>query len=117
MYLAKNKDKPFVKIGEIAKKNNIPANFLSKIIQTLVKSNLVDSQLGPKGGVRLSGNFRRFSVADIIIAVDGKVDLEECALFGDKNCPEIKNCPIQDECKGLQLKIWNKLKKMRLYKL
>ncbi len=117
MYLVKNKGRPFIKIEEIASKNKIPANFLSKIFQILAKNDFVVSQLGPKGGVRLSNDFKHLSVYDIIIAIDGRMDLEECVLFGDKKCPEIKNCPIQDECRDLRTRIWTKLKRMKLVKL
>lgn len=117
MYLSRNKDKPHIKIQEIAKEENLPLNFLSKIFQVLVKDGMVDSKLGPKGGVRLSMNCYRLSIADVIVAIDGNMDLESCVLFGHNKCPEIKSCPIQNECKNSRLKMWDKLKKMRLNKL
>src|SRR3989338_8238280 len=117
MYLARNKDKPHIKIQEIAKKENLPLNFLSKIFQVLVKNGIVDSKLGPKGGVRLSLNCNRLSISDAIVALDGNMDLESCVLFGHSKCPEIKHCPIQNECKNSRLRMWDKLKKMRLNKL
>lgn len=117
IYLARNNDEPYIKIEEIAQKENLPLNFLSKIFQILVRNNLVDSRLGPKGGVRISLDSSPLTVADVITTIDGKINLGLCALFGYKDCPEFKRCPIQNECKDSGIKIWNKLKKMRLDKL
>lgn len=117
LYLSRNRDRSYIKIEEIAKREAIPLNFLSKIFQMLRRSKFADSQLGPRGGVRLSSNSGRFTVADVILAVDGKIDLDSCALFGYEKCPELKSCAIQNECRVQNRKVWKKLKRMRLNKL
>ena len=117
MYLARKKEHFFIKIQEIAQKENLPLNFLSKIFQVLVKNRIVDSKLGPKGGVRLSLSCNRLSIADVIVAISGNMDLETCTLFGYKKCPELKSCPIQNECQNVRKRIWGKLKKLTINKL
>lgn len=114
LYLAGNKKNSFVKIKEVAREQNIPYNFLSKIFQMLAKKNLVESQLGPKGGVRLSLNFPRSTLAEVISVIDGRLNLEECLLFGDKRCPGFRRCPIRAECRNIRMKISSRLKNVKL---
>ncbi len=117
MYLAKSKGRPYVKIKEIAKNEEIPLNFLSKIFQILTKNGIVDSCPGPRGGVKLSFDSHRISVADILTIIDGRMKKEDCTLFGYQRCPELKGCLIQNECKNARRKLWNKLENMRLSSL
>ena len=117
MYLARSKGRPYIKIEEVARNEDIPRNFLSKIFQMLIKNGMVDSCLGPKGGVRLSADSHRISVADVLTVIDGKINQEDCALFGYKRCPELVSCPIQNECQNVRKKLWDKLKKVTLNKL
>lgn len=114
MYLAKSRGRSYVKIKEIAKNEDMPPNFLSKIFQILIKNGIVDSCLGPRGGVKLSFDSQRISVADILTIIDGRMNQEDCTLFGFQSCPELKSCLIQNECKNVRKKLWNKLKNMRL---
>lgn len=136
MYLARSKGRPYVnpvrnikdtenkskisnwvKIEEVARNEDIPRNFLSKIFQILIKNGMVDSCLGPKGGVKLSSDSRHISVADVLTVINGRMHQEDCALFGYKRCPELVSCPIQNECQNVRKKIWGKLKKLTLNKL
>ena len=117
MYLARSKSRPYVKIEEVARNEDIPRNFLSKIFQMLIKNGMVDSCLGPKGGVKLSADSQRISVADVLTVINGRVSQEDCALFGYKKCPELKSCPIQNECQNVRKRIWGKLKKLTINKL
>lgn len=117
MYLARSKGRPYIKIEEVARNEEIPRNFLSKIFQMLRKNGIVDSCMGPKGGVRLSADSHRTSVADALTVIDGRMNQEDCVLFGYQRCPELKSCPIQNECQNVRKKIWGKLKKITINKL
>ncbi|MFA4842672.1 MAG: Rrf2 family transcriptional regulator [Candidatus Omnitrophota bacterium] len=117
MYLVKNKGRSYIKIKEIAKNEDMPRNFLSKILQVLIKNRIVNSSLGPMGGVKLASDYRRISVADVITAIDGRMNEEGCVLFGYKRCPELVSCPIQNECQNIRRKFHSKLKNITLNKL
>ena len=117
MYLSRSKGRPYVKIEEVARNEDIPRNYLAKIFQILIKKGMVDSCLGPKGGVKLSADSQRISVADVLTVINGRVSQEDCALFGYKKCPELKSCPIQNECQNVRKRIWGKLKKLTINKL
>jgi len=110
LFLARNKDRDLIKIDEISKKEKIPANYLRKIFQQLIKNRVVESVVGPKGGVRLPAPVRKISLARVIKIFDGEPSLSECSLFGTKKCPKLENCPINKECHSYGKNIWQKLK-------
>ena len=116
-YLAQNREKGFVKIDEIAKKEKIPENYLRKIFQQLIKNRVVESSVGPKGGVKLPANPNKISLARVIEVIDGKPTFNECTLFGYANCAKIENCPLQHDCKLFKKNLWQKLQDFKLNEL
>ena len=70
-YLAKNKKKKLVLSQDIAKKYDIPLEFLFKILQLMVKANIVTSKRGPQGGFALARPITKISMVDIIEALEG----------------------------------------------
>lgn len=111
-YLVRNPEKGLVKISNIAENENIPTNYLRKIFDRLVKDRIVISTVGPLGGVRLAS--KKISIASVIETIDGKPSRDACPLLGYKKCPELKPCPIQNECRKLTRSIWKKLKEFKL---
>ncbi len=111
LYLLKNSssDGHFVKIEEIAKAENIPLNYLRKIFQQLIKNRIVQSAVGPKGGIKPAENIDEIRTAQIIKIFDGEPILNNCTLFGTSGCFNIKICPIHSECFNTDNKIWKKL--------
>jgi Rrf2 family protein len=86
--------KPFgttYQISDIAEKNEIPENFLRKIIPKLKKANLLDSQRGNGGGITLMKRSEEITPLDIIDAVDGPILLNKC-LIHDKFCSRDDYC-------------------------
>ena len=55
----------------IAKQYKIPLDYLLKIMQQLVRADILNSIRGPRGGFTLAKAATRISVLDIIEAVDG----------------------------------------------
>ena len=82
--LAKNNNR-LVSVKDIAAEYNISANHLSKVLQRLVKTNLVVSVKGAKGGFRLAKNPEDISFLEIYEAIDGKINMSEC-LLGSVGC-------------------------------
>ncbi len=65
---------------EIAEITMVPAGYLSKIMQQLVKAGLVSSQRGLGGGFRLHKLASEISILDIVNAVDPVKPLTTCPL-------------------------------------
>lgn len=97
-----------VSVKEIAESLDLSFDFLSKTLQTLLKTGIVVSQKGAKGGYRLSRSPDNISVFDIIDSLEDKKAIVECLEPSDENCSRADNCTIKEPLKILQSKI-NKL--------
>ncbi|WP_455381740.1 RrF2 family transcriptional regulator [Salinispira pacifica] len=91
-YLARHPDQVTV-IGEIASRMKIPNSFLAKIMQKLARAGLVESHRGVKGGFTLSREPARISLYDVILAMEGPVVLNMCAVHS-KECGLSATCSI-----------------------
>ena len=90
-YIAKNQDKGIILSQSISKQYGIPLEYLLKILQQLVRANVLRSKRGPRGGFLLAQPIKKISLLRIVEAVDGPMtctlDLAELApreKFGQK---------------------------------
>ena len=70
-YVAKNKDQKIILSQTIAKEYNIPLEYLLKILQQLVRANVLRSKRGPRGGFSLAKNPKKINMLEIVEAVEG----------------------------------------------
>lgn len=116
MFIAqKSKDGGRVGIKEIAKGIDSPEHFIAKILQDLCKRGLVQSFKGPNGGFYLDDENLKYSLADVVKAVDGDKIFSGCGL-GLKECSESQPCPIHHEFKKVRKDIYVMLEKAKLGK-
>jgi Rrf2 family protein len=85
-------------IKEIAKYIGASEHTVGKILQTLVKEDVINSIKGPAGGFNISTAQLRKNIMTIVVAVDGKEVFKECGL-GLSKCSASHPCPIHDEYK------------------
>ena len=91
-----------VRIKEIAKEIDSPIAFTAKILQTLVKNNIVKSKKGVGGGFMiLKENLQEIKLLDIVIAIDGDSVFLKCGL-GLSNCSEDHPCPVHEKFKFIK---------------
>ena len=69
-------------ISSIAEAYNIPYQFLAKIVQTLVKRNLVVAKRGRNGGINLRRKPKYIYFTEIIDAIDGPPPEKERCVIG-----------------------------------
>jgi Rrf2 family protein len=101
-----NNREKVISAKEISSKLNIPFEFLSKTLQKLMKSGLIESQQGNKGGYILAKSPDSTSLAEIIIALDEKAELVECfTTQNDSTCSRTNKCSIRGPIKNIQNKI------------
>ena len=80
---------------EIAEQYGIPIELLAKVLQRLVRTGLLVSTQGTRGGYALSRAAKSISVADIIQAIDGPLTVTACST--EKNdCEQYSKCSIRD---------------------
>jgi len=70
-YIAQRHKQGIILSQDISKKYNIPLEYLLKILQQLVKANLLRSKRGPRGGFSLGKPANKITLLEIIEAVDG----------------------------------------------
>ena len=92
-----------VHIKDIAREQEVPEYFLVKVFSRLVRAGIIVSIRGNKGGFRLSRHPNKISVYDIITAVEGPVDFNDC--FICKNSMKCRVKPVWDEAKSRMLDV------------
>jgi Rrf2 family protein len=70
-YIARNEKNGIVLSQTISKEYNIPLEYLLKILQQLVRGNILRSKRGPRGGFVLGKPVGKITMLEIIEAVDG----------------------------------------------
>ena len=71
-YIAKNQaEKGIILSQDISKAYKIPLEYLLKILQQLVRANVLRSKRGPRGGFNLAKPAKKINMLQIIEAVDG----------------------------------------------
>jgi len=91
--LAQSNGTPY-SAGNLSEETRIPVPTVSKILGTLSRANLLQSQRGLKGGFFLARPSVQISVADIIEAIDGPISLTACAGEGDDDCDYKAGCSM-----------------------
>jgi len=86
---------PSTSAREIAEQYDIPIELMAKVLQRLVRTGLLVSTQGTRGGYTLSRPSSAISVADVIQAIDGPFTVTACST--EKNdCEQYSKCSIRD---------------------
>jgi Rrf2 family protein len=93
-----------VGLKEIAESQEIPLHFLSKILQLMVKHNILTSIKGPNGGFSLKKNPDKLYLTEIVEITDGTGIFDRCGI-GLKDCSDKTPCPIHFDYKVVKEKI------------
>jgi Rrf2 family iron-sulfur cluster assembly transcriptional regulator len=79
-----------VTLTEIATSQNISLSYLEQLFANLRRAGLVKGMRGPGGGYRLAVPANQVSIAQIIAAVDEKMDITRCG--GNEDCQGGERC-------------------------
>jgi len=89
-------------IKEIAAQIDSPEAFTAKILQTLVKHQIITSTKGPSGGFYIPAeSLSEIKLVEIVSAIDGDAVFKNCAL-GLDTCSEDSPCPLHNEFKRIR---------------
>jgi Rrf2 family protein len=80
---------------EIAEQYDIPIELLAKVLQRLVRTGLLASTQGTRGGYTLSRAPKSISLADVIQAIDGPVSVTACSTE-KVDCEQYSKCSVRD---------------------
>lgn len=83
---------------EIAEVIEASEHTVGKMMQVLVKEDVIKSLKGPNGGFYITAKQKNQPVMNIVEAIDGKDVFKQCGL-GLSKCSSSHPCPIHDEYK------------------
>lgn len=104
-----------ITLADISQRQGISLSYLEQLFSKLRKHGLVDSTRGPGGGYRLSRVAHEIAVAEVIAAVDEKVDATRCG--GKSNCQEDERCLTHELWADLSTQIYDFLNQISLGQL
>ena len=93
-----------VSVRILAKEEDVSYQYACKILQKLHESGLVDSQMGSKGGYKLSKEPHLITMLDVIRAMQGTIAVNTCTLENG-SCDRQDNCPLNGSLCLLQTQI------------
>lgn len=100
--MASNGNEFLVTAKDLSDRYNIPREILGKVLQSLAKSNLIDSQQGVKGGYQLLVSLEQININKVIESVDGPIKLVDCTDEERTNCGQIEYCNIKNPMEFIQ---------------
>lgn len=91
----------FISTREISERQDVPYQFLRRIIGDLIAEGLVESKEGAGGGVRLAADPSGITVPDVIGIFQGDIELSDC-MFRKKICANRGTCVLRREIKRVE---------------
>ena len=85
-----------VRVEEIAETQDIPENYLRRLLIELKRGGLVASQKGPSGGYMLARPPARITMADVVEIIEGDYTPVECLEESSSTCPREQPCAMRD---------------------
>jgi Rrf2 family protein len=77
----------------LAEAVEVPEQFLSKVLQMLGRSGLIQSQRGASGGFELMADPERVTLLDVVEAIEGPMQLNLCLGPGE-GCARKSRCAV-----------------------
>jgi Rrf2 family iron-sulfur cluster assembly transcriptional regulator len=114
--LAQHYDRGPVRIGEIAKRQDISVKYLEQLIIPLKHSNLITSIRGPKGGHMLARPPEEISVGQIVKALEGGIELAGC-IENPSECERSRSCLTRGIWEEASKAMYEKLNSITLSKM
>jgi Rrf2 family transcriptional regulator, iron-sulfur cluster assembly transcription factor len=104
-------------LKDISSEIGSPEAYTAKILQMLVKSNVISSVKGSMGGFIVDKvRMNRIMLEDIVTAIDGGFNDKICVL-GLKECSQKNPCPVHDKYKHIKSNLKSMLQNTSLYEM
>ncbi len=101
-YIIQQSPDKVCQVGAIAKNEDIPKPFLSKVLKQLVDSGILKSHKGPGGGFSLNINPEKITLYEFIDSIDNiGNEFTKCGM-GWEYCNDKQPCPIHNQIKAIR---------------
>lgn len=101
-YLAAKKEGCRIMAGEVSRSTGVPAPYIAKIFQCLVRNGILDSRRGSSGGFAFRRPPESISLFEIVDMVDDISFLVDKCVMGLSKCSSKNACPLHS--------IWSRAK-------
>jgi Rrf2 family protein len=98
-----------VDLGTIAQRQEIPEQYLAKLVATLKAAGLLRSERGSKGGYELARSAAQIDLLTVVETLEGRGSLTECAV-SPESCSRSPACRSFPIWRGLDKVIKNYLR-------
>lgn len=98
----------YISARDIAKAQNLPYQYLRRILQVLIKEKLVESKEGGRGGVKIVMAPRNIHLTDVIRLFQGNIQFSEC-MFRHKICQNRSTCVLRKRIGVIEQKVIKEL--------
>ncbi|HOU55170.1 MAG TPA: Rrf2 family transcriptional regulator [Myxococcota bacterium] len=99
-FLGTCREERWYSIQEIAVAEDMPVQFLAKVMQHLTQAGLVQSACGKTGGYRLARAPEDIRMADVFLAMEGPLSVNTCLMYPTE-------CRFREHCKVHH--VWDEL--------
>ena len=93
--MARYPHREYVVVGALATTADLPHHYLSKILQNLVRMQILESRKGEKGGFRLGCDPDEITLYEIVNAIEDLDEPRRCVL-GQAECTDDHACPLYE---------------------
>jgi len=115
LYLARDSNR-MASVTEVARVMHIPKSFLAKILQRLVRSHILSSMRGVKGGFTLARKPSEISLLDILESIQGPAGINVCAI-DSRRCRFSSTCSVHPVWVDIRKEVERRLKRQTIAKL
>ncbi len=103
-YIASHGNGGVISAREIAEKYYLPPDLLAKILQSLARSGIIQSQAGSGGGYRLARDPSEVTLKEIVHSIDGSPRMVGCGK-GSVPCIIEPHCTIKGVLQNVEKKL------------
>jgi Rrf2 family protein len=100
VYLAEHSEERPVRVAEMAGNLEVPQNYLAKILNELVRSEILTSTRGKHGGFQLAVQPDELSLLTVVSPFD-RIEQNRRCLLGKAECSDDSPCPAHHRWKEL----------------
>jgi Rrf2 family protein len=109
MHLAVHSEKPSWNAREIAQLYDLPSELMAKILQKMVRKDLLNPLYGTNGGYTLAKPADTISAAEVVEALEGPFSLTNC-IPNHSSCLHFAKCTVKTPLQRLNDNVINMLK-------
>ncbi|MDE6833620.1 MAG: Rrf2 family transcriptional regulator [Ruminococcus sp.] len=102
--IALHQEEGYISLKDISERQNISKKYLEQIVPLLNKSGILKTSRGKRGGYRINGEPKNYTVGDVLRATEGSLAPVACLDYSPNDCERINQC--------VTLPIWEGLYKL-----